>query len=42
MYYAIRNFKNYGQLSGQKLDKLKVGTRKAVEEDKRDPLDFAL
>jgi cysteinyl-tRNA synthetase len=42
VYYAIRKFQKYGQLSGQKLDELKVGTRKEVENDKRDALDFAL
>jgi cysteinyl-tRNA synthetase len=42
VYYSVRKFKNYGKLSNQNLDDLMHGTRKEVEPDKKDPLDFAL
>lgn len=42
VYYKVRNFANYGKLSNQKIDDLLNGTRKEVEADKKDPLDFAL
>ena len=42
VYYSIRNFKNYGKLSGKNLDELEAGIRVDVESDKRDPLDFVL
>jgi len=40
--YAVRNFKNYGQLSGKSLDDLRAGERVAVTGGKQDPLDFVL
>jgi cysteinyl-tRNA synthetase len=40
--YAVRNFKNYGQLSGKTLDDLIAGERVAVTGGKQDPLDFVL
>jgi cysteinyl-tRNA synthetase len=40
--YAVRNFKNYSQLSGKTLDDLIAGERVAVTGGKQDPLDFVL
>ena len=40
--YAVRNFKNYGRLSGKSLDDLRAGERVAVANSKQDPLDFVL
>lgn len=40
--YAIDEFKDYGKLSGRKTDELKEGVRIEVNEDKKNPLDFAL
>jgi len=42
VYYSVRNFKNYGKLSGKNLDDLEAGARVDIETDKRDPLDFVL
>lgn len=42
VYYAVRSFPHYGRLSGKSLDDLEAGARVTVDEDKRDPLDFAL
>jgi cysteinyl-tRNA synthetase len=42
VYYAVRSFARYGALSGRNLDELMSGARIAVDEEKRDPLDFAL
>ena len=40
--YAVRQFAGYGKLSGKSLDDLRAGERVAVDNDKRDPLDFVL
>ncbi|HIE78206.1 MAG TPA: cysteine--tRNA ligase [Candidatus Thioglobus sp.] len=42
IYYSVRNFDNYGKLSGKNLDELEAGARVDVESDKKDPLDFVL
>ena len=42
VYFAVRSFKDYGKLSGRDVDELMHGTRKEVDDQKRDPLDFAL
>jgi cysteinyl-tRNA synthetase len=42
IYYSVRKFPDYGKLSNQNLDEVRHGTRKEVELDKKDPLDFAL
>jgi cysteinyl-tRNA synthetase len=42
VYYAVRSFPRYGELSGRNIDELRSGARIAVDEEKRDPLDFAL
>ncbi len=40
--YAVRQFPDYGKLSGKSLDDLRAGERVAVAAGKRDPLDFVL
>lgn len=40
--YSIENFSDYGKLSGRKIDELKEGVRIEVNEQKKNPLDFAL
>ncbi len=42
VYFAVRSYEPYGQLSGRKIDDLISGSRIEPGEDKRDPLDFAL
>lgn len=44
VYYAVEKFGGYGALSGKKMDELRAGAseRVAVDDDKRDPRDFAL
>ncbi|QQD21408.1 cysteine--tRNA ligase [Oceanospirillaceae bacterium ASx5O] len=42
VYYAVRKFDGYGQLSGKVIDELEAGARVEVDEHKRDPLDFVL
>ena len=42
IYYDVSEFPGYGQLSGQKVDETHAGHRVDVEQDKRDPADFAL
>ena len=48
VYYAVRNFADYGKLSGRKLDDLQAGASGRVEAEdpdfqkKKDPFDFAL
>lgn len=40
--YAVEKFKTYGELAHQNLEKLRSGTRVAVDMTKKDPLDFVL
>jgi cysteinyl-tRNA synthetase len=40
--FAVREFPGYGKLSGKSLDDLRAGERVAVDQAKRDPLDFVL
>jgi cysteinyl-tRNA synthetase len=40
--YAVARFADYGKLSGKRLADLRSGARVAVDEAKRDPLDFVL
>jgi len=40
--YAVRQFEDYGQLSGKNIDDLVAGSRVDVDHHKRDPLDFVL
>jgi cysteinyl-tRNA synthetase len=42
VYYSVRSFAGNGKLSRRKLDDLTSGARVETDEDKRDPLDFAL
>lgn len=42
VYYATKNFEDYGKLSHQPLDELEAGARVSVGEKKREPMDFAL
>jgi len=42
VYYAVREFRGYGKLSGKSLDELQAGERVEVDVNKRDPLDFVL
>lgn len=42
VYYSVKSFPEYGKLSGRKVDELRAGERVAIDEHKRDPLDFVL
>lgn len=42
VYFSVRKAKEYGRLSGQRLDDMQAGARIEPGEDKRDPMDFAL
>ena len=42
VYFSVRSDPSYGEVSGRKIDDLMVGARIEENEDKRDPLDFAL
>ncbi|MDI3493356.1 MAG: cysteinyl-tRNA synthetase [Desulfomicrobiaceae bacterium] len=42
VYFRVRSFPPYGQLSGHNLDDLRSGARVEPGEGKEDPLDFAL
>ncbi len=42
VYFSVNSFKTYGQLSGKNLEDLNAGERVAVDESKRNPLDFVL
>ena len=42
VYFSVRSFAEYGKLSRRKIDELQVGARIERDEQKNDPLDFAL
>ncbi len=48
VYFAVRSYDGYGQLSGRNIDEMETGHRElradgqGLEDRKRDPLDFAL
>ena len=42
VYFRVRAFETYGQLSKRPLDEMLSGTRVDVDERKEDPMDFAL
>lgn len=42
VYYRTRKFKDYGKLSHQSIEELRVGARIEVDEKKQDALDFTL
>jgi len=42
VYFSVRKFNDYGKLSGQSIDQMFSGARIEPDENKQDPLDFAL
>ena len=42
VYFSVRAFERYGQLSNRSLDEMRAGERVEPDPRKRDPLDFAL
>jgi cysteinyl-tRNA synthetase len=42
VFYSVKDFQDYGKLSGKKTDELKSGARVKIDENKKDPLDFSL
>ncbi len=42
VYFSVKTLESYGRLSGRKPNELRSGYRIEVDEDKEDPLDFAL
>jgi len=42
VYFSVEKFKDYGKLSGQKLDEMKTGTCTITDDKKHNPFDFAL
>lgn len=42
VYFSVKKYPGYGQLSGRTLDELIAGARVEIDERKNDPLDFAL
>jgi len=42
VFYRVREFSEYGKLSGKNIENLETGARVEVNEEKADPLDFAL
>lgn len=42
VFYDVKKFGEYGKLSGKKIDELEAGARVDVNEEKKNPLDFAL
>ena len=42
VFFSVRKFDSYGQLSGRNVDDLRAGARIEPTERKRDPLDFVL
>jgi cysteinyl-tRNA synthetase len=42
VYYDVKKFEKYGELSGQNLEELKMGARVCVNKAKRNPYDFAV
>ena len=42
VYFRVRKDDDYGKLSGRNLDDMQAGARIAVDEQKEDPMDFAL
>jgi len=42
VYYAVDTFTQYGKLSGRKLEDMVAGSRIEINENKRNPFDFAL
>jgi len=42
VFYSVEKFSGYGELSGRRLEDMKAGSRIAVDEKKRHPMDFVL
>ena len=42
VHYSVRDFPDYGQLSGRSLDEMRAGERVLINPHKHDPLDFVL
>ena len=42
VFYSVARFKDYGKLSGKRLEDLRAGERVEVDQAKHDPLDFVL
>jgi len=42
VYYSVEKFKEYGKLSGRKLEEMEAGARIDVDERKHNPFDFVL
>lgn len=42
VFFSVEEFNGYGGLSGRKLEDMKAGSRIAVDDRKRHPMDFAL
>ncbi len=42
VYFEVRTFRGYGQLSGRNLEELLSGARIEIDPRKKDPMDFAL
>ena len=42
VYYRVTKFENYGALSGRALDEMEAGARVDVNDEKENPMDFAL
>ena len=42
VYFSVEKFKEYGKLSGRKLDEMEAGARIDIDERKNNPFDFVL
>ncbi|BEU88252.1 cysteine--tRNA ligase [Selenomonas sp. TAMA-11512] len=42
VYYSVEKFKDYGKLSGRRLEDMEAGARVEVDDRKYNPMDFAL
>jgi cysteinyl-tRNA synthetase len=42
LYFSVEKFKEYGKLSGRKLDEMEAGARVDINEKKNSPFDFVL
>ena len=42
VYFSVSRFLEYGKLSKKKIDELQSGSRIEIDEEKKDPLDFAV
>ena len=42
VYFSLDSFKNYGRLSGRNIEDMRAGSRIAVDEKKKNPMDFVL